>query len=225
MRWTALLVPVVAASCATADGDGGGRIGDVVALDGVETAGTPTPEAAGDPAPPGTRIEEVDEVGLSFAVPADWITVDADDVVDAAAGTEELDELADRLGVDPATIAELAGEGIAAAVVAPPGSESGPANLNVIELPIPGGLPPRAMLEAGITSAGAEVLDVEVVERAGLPIVEIRYRLEVEGQTFEGVAAFVETDDAAVSLTVSAADRAEADRVADLAVTTLDTLG
>ena len=220
MRWTALLVPLVAASCATND-ELAGRVGTIA------------PDVSADEAPEGARIEHVEELDVEFAVPADWLTVpdlDASTILDGADAAGVSDELADA-GVDLEDAAAMAADNTALTVVSPETDRGVRANLTVLTLPIPGGLPGRSMLEAGLDAGGAEVLSSSTGEHDGLPIVQIRYRIADVGTSsgdaldVEGVSTFTEVDDRTIGLIVTSSDRAEADRIGDLVGATLQATG
>jgi hypothetical protein len=126
-------------------------------------------------------------------------------------------------GIDPSALTDLLDDGLALAAVGPDAATR--ANLNVLELPIPGGVPSEAVLEAALDLGGAEVLEVDTVTRDPLAIVDIRYRLTVADLPMEVAALYFESGRATVGITVSSTDRRETDRVGDLVVATLDALG
>ena len=219
MRWSLLLVPVVVAACATSD-EGAGRLpADPPLANDV----APEQQVA---APDGTRIERFEALGLSFAVPEDWVTVDgmdAGEMIDAAGDVGALDELEDA-GVSEQDVADALDGARTLTVVSPDTSAGLASNLTVTELPVPGGLPSVPLLEAGVEMTGAELLGSTTTARSGLDVVAIRYRFALGDLAIEGTSAFVEVDGRGVSLTVSSSDRAEADRISELVLTTLDVL-
>ena len=201
-RFLALL-PLLLLPLSACGGDEGGDDREEL---GVDVESTP---AAGESV--GTDL-------VSFELPEDWAVLDQDQVGDKVGDEDNpvVEDLADRMGLDPAALAQQM-QSVELFAAAPGGAVDGfVTNVNVVEQASPpGGVPEGDALRPQLETFADEVGDIEPLEAGDLEGVRATYVLETGGQRVNGVQLYVEVDDQVSIITVSARDADDAEDVAD----------
>lgn len=203
-RFLALL-PLLLLPLSACGGDDGGSGDDRQEL-GVDVESTPE---AGESV--GTDL-------VSFELPEDWAVLDQDQVGEKVGDEDNpvVEDLADRMGLDPAALAQQM-QAVELFAAAPGGAVDGfVTNVNVVEQASPpGGVPEGDGLRPQLETFADEVGDIEPLEAGDLEGVRATYVLETGGQRVNGVQLYVEVDDQVSIITVSARDADDAEDVAD----------
>jgi len=158
------------------------------------------------PAPGGLRSTErlviLEDLGVAFAVPTLFTEVDPERLADAALGSPELKEAAERVGMSPAQLrngmvnqmdrlyAGAGDNGSPTTVIA--------GRTPMLELPSNAAL--REQLRQGL---GTDITRLAVVRTAAGSGVVATYSLAVRGRRSHGQIGLVDTSDGVVSVTVT----------------------
>jgi hypothetical protein len=167
---------------------------------------------AGGGSSTGSDTKRVSAVGVSFEVPAGWQELEAKEVAEGAGENSKIGELADQMGLTPEQFEQTMAS-VDLMVVSDEGARAGFLD-NVTVLQAAGHVPNDEQLKLQFLQIGADVHDISH-ERTELGDTTLLvYELEAADLHVQGEAVFVETDEGAVSLTVSATERDTADEIA-----------
>lgn len=167
----------------------------------------------------GSDTKRLSAVGVSFEVPAGWQELEAKEVAEGAGENSKIAELADQMGLTAEQFEQTMAS-VDLMVVSDEGPQAGFLD-NITVLQAEGHVPNDEQLELQFLQIGADVRDISH-ERTELGDTTVLvYELEAADLHVQGEAVFVETDEGAVSLTVSATERDAADQIAGGIVDTL----
>ena len=131
-------------------------------------------------APATGPTRRVEASGFSFEVPKGWVELDAGELFEGAAGNDEIEKLADRLGISSDQLLATVGNADLF-LFSNEGAHAGRVdNLNVIQ--VPAGQLNASQIELGLLAVGAEDLDVQHVSTAAGDAVRARYDITFAGQ-------------------------------------------
>lgn len=214
-RLVILLVPVALLACTSDDDADPADTSASETTEAIEPTSGTTETVRTASIPSDARVIEVEELGVRFAAPAGWETVDPDELDDDPANTV-LDELAERAGVTPDELAASIEEGVELYVFSDEPDDSYTANINILAAPADA-VPSDAELTADFEALGANNVEIErSTTSAGAEAVSARYTVRLGDLRVRGVSVFTETDDGVVNITASTTNRREANDLGEL---------
>lgn len=185
---------------------------------GAATSGATSPSSTsaggtGAGLPTGTKLVTAPTAGVRFAVPSGWSKVDAT-LLDNPASKKQLEPMATKLGMTADQLVTQFSARADVVVVDLSGKSSFADNVNVAkaELPV---LPTKEQADTEFKKIGATPVGFDTIRTPLGAGAQERYTLPVGGQTAYGVGMFVPSGSGSYrNITVSAGDRASAEKIA-----------
>ena len=165
---------------------------------------------------PGSRVNEVSAIGVSFDAPEGWQQMDPGE---ADVDSDVVKELAEGLGTTPDQFAQNM-KSVDLFVVDDAGARDGfLANINMLDQP--GRLPEDDQFEDQFRALGAEVVDLTHEEADVGDVVVVGYTLRLQDHAIEGISYLFDQDDQVVTVTVSTLDRQQSETIGGRILDTL----
>jgi hypothetical protein len=167
----------------------------------------------------GTQTIEIPGQGVSFELPDDWEALTSEKVSQAGEDTGAFDELAGRMGIEPAQMTEML-KSIDIFVGAPEAENGVMSNVNALHFAV-ADLPAKELFETQYKSLGATEIGSTDVSTAVGDGYRVSYTLEVKGQTMSGVALALDHGSVILDITVTTNSAATSNGLADQIVASL----
>lgn len=155
---------------------------------------------------------------VSFQVPDGWEGVNPSELLSSGKTPESVKDMAEAQGMDPDTYLRQISQSMDLMVIGPTKNNFAD-NVNVIRQPA---MPSTSNQEAQLEQIGATVSGTKEVDTPLGTAQDTTYSLDAQGMTVHGRSLGVPTPDGAVAITVSSSDAAEADKVAQQILESID---
>jgi len=157
--------------------------------------------------------------GVSFELPEDWTTLDAQEMADDVGETDEMKEVQGALGMSDAQFDQLM-DSVDLYAVTGEGAKNGFLD-NVVAVVVPGSMPSDTQIESEILALEGKVQSLEREETDAGEVARMAYTMPAGAGEVQGEALSVEVDGSVVSISVSTPDAATSAEVADLIMETI----